>query len=240
MTLTARQLLGRRRTFFLVAVALLPVLIAVAYRAGNDSSKPDDFTVNVLIDGLIVTILLPLAALVIGTSVLGAEFEDGTAIYMLAQPISRRTIVASKLVVAAAVTAVLLLITTAASVIVAMHGIGAEGILPAFSVAVVAGSVVYCALFLFLSILTSRAFVTGLVYVFVWEGLVTGLFTGTRVLSVREYTMGIGGALANVPANIFSAQLGGAEATILMVAAGVIAFLLAVRRLARWEIGESS
>jgi ABC-2 type transport system permease protein len=186
-----------------------------------------------------VTVLLPLAALIIATSVLGAEFEDGTAVYILAQPIPRRVIVASKLVVAAAVTAALVIVTTVAAVLVAMGGAGSEEIVPAFAVAVAAGSIAYCAIFLALSIYTGRAFVTGLVYVFVWEGLVTGLFSGTRVLSVREYTLGIGGAIANVPESVFAPDLGGAQAILLLIVATAIAFALAVRRLARWEIGEA-
>ena len=42
-----------------------------------------------------------------------------------------------------------------------------------------------------LSVVTSRALIAGLIYVFIWEGLVNGLFAGTRLLSVRHYTLGV-------------------------------------------------
>ena len=43
---------------------------------------------HVLLDGLVVTTLLPLAALVYGTAALGAEIEDGTAVYLLSKPVA--------------------------------------------------------------------------------------------------------------------------------------------------------
>ena len=239
ISLTARQLLGRRRTVLLVLVALVPVLIAVTYRLGNDTTTPAEFTAKVLLDGLIVTVLLPLTALVIGTSVLGAEFEDGTAVYLLAKPIARWRIVASKLAVATGVTAAIVLVATVVSSLIALNGGNGQALVPAFSVAVVAGSLVYCTVFVLLSIVTSRAFVTGLVYVFVWEGLVTGLFSGTRVLSVHAYTVGLGGALADVSTEVLDPDLGGASSVALMVVVGVAAFVYAARRLGSWEMGES-
>ena len=239
MELTARQLLGRRRTLFLGLVALLPVAIALAYRLSGSSDDYLNFTVNGLVDGLIVTVLLPLAALVIGTSVLGAEIEDGTAVYLLSKPIPRWQIIASKLAAASAVTAALVGLSTAVSTLVALGGEPGQGIVPAFTVAVALGSVVYCAAFIFLSILTSRAFVVGLAYVFIWEGLVVGLFSGTRILSIHEYTLGVGGGLSHVSTRIFDPGLGGLQAVALMVVIGALTFWLAVRRLSGWEMGES-
>ena len=42
-----------------------------------------------LYQGLVVAIVLPLTALLVGTSALGDEFEDGTAVYLLTKPIPR-------------------------------------------------------------------------------------------------------------------------------------------------------
>ena len=63
-------------------------------------------------------------------------------------------------------------------------------ILLGFGVGIVLGGLVYSALFVLLSIVTSRALIAGLIYVFIWEGLVNGFFAGTRLLSVRHYTLG--------------------------------------------------
>ena len=51
------------------------------------------------------SVLLPLTALIIGTGVLGAEIDDGSAIHLLATPVRRGSVVVTKFAVAAAVTA---------------------------------------------------------------------------------------------------------------------------------------
>ena len=45
--------------------------------------------------------VLPLTALIIGTSVLGAEIEDGSIVHLLATPVRRASVIASKYLVAA-------------------------------------------------------------------------------------------------------------------------------------------
>ena len=122
---------------------------------------------------------------------------------------------------------------------IALNGGDGQSLIPAFSIAVVAGSFLYCAIFVLLSIVTSRAFVTGLVYVFIWEGLVTGLFSGTRIFSVHAYTIGLGGALADVSTKVLDPDLGGVASVLLMVVVAVAAFVYASLRLASWEMGES-
>jgi ABC-2 type transport system permease protein len=100
LRLTVRQLLGQRRSIVMVLFALLPVLLAVLYALENDSSDAQEWTAKVALGGLVIGLVLPFTALVFGTAALGQEFEDGTAVYLLAKPIPRATIVFSKLVVA--------------------------------------------------------------------------------------------------------------------------------------------
>ena len=102
------------------------------------------------------------------------------------------------------------------------------------------GSLVYGAVFLALSIVTSRALIAGLVYVFLWEGLITSLFSGTRYLSIRHYTLGIADWVARVPARTFSADLSGPTAMTALILVFAIALWIAVRRLEAFEIGEQS
>src|SRR5262249_57676799 len=51
------------------------------------------------------TVVLPLTALIIGTSVLGAEVDEGSIVHLLATPVPRSVVIASKYAVAAALTA---------------------------------------------------------------------------------------------------------------------------------------
>jgi len=237
--LTLRQLLGRGRTILLALVALLPILLAVAYRVGSEDTDQQQWVAEVLLDGLAVTLLLPLLALVYATAALGAEIEDGTAVYVLAKPVSRARIIVGKLLAAWALTAVTVLVSAVASSIVGLQGTSGGGLLVGFPIALVVGSLVYCSLFLTLSVFTSRALIAGLVYIFIWEGLINGLFTGTRLLSVRHYTLAVADLFVDLPRS-FDAKLGPVPAVALIIAVVGGSIWLGARRLQRFEIGEST
>lgn len=240
--LTIRQLLGQKRTLLMLGFALLPVLIALLFRLNGDHSRndPQEWTAKVALASLVVGLTLPFTALVFGTAALGTEFEDGTAVYLLANPISRRTIVISKLLVAWLATCAVALIATIPTGLIALSGRPEDGIVISFAVAVVAGALIYCSAFLWLSIATSRALIAGLLYVFIWEGVVVNLFRGVRIFSVRQYTLGIAGQLTSVPERVFDPRLDGVQSIGLGVAVTALALYLAFRGLQRWEIGESS
>lgn len=251
--LTARQLLGQKRSFLLFASALIPVLIAIVYRLSDASNE--DFVASgtgqvisdqprwvaeVLLSQLLVGTLLPLGALIFGTAALGSEIEDGTAVYLLSKPIPRWQIVASKLFVAWLVTAALVLLATVVSVAIALDAPFDYRILAGFSLAVVAGALVYATFFILLSIVTSRALIVGLLYVFIWEAVLTRLFDGLRYVSVRQYALGVADSVISGPADIFEADLNGTVAIILVFAVSSLLFVYAARRLTAWEIGEST
>ena len=236
ISLTARQLLGRRRWALIALGALLPVGFALLYRLAGDASDPAADVTGTL-DALVVALLLPLGALVFGTAALGAEIEDGTAVYLLAKPVARWRILAAKVAVAAAATIALTVPATLATALIGMDG-DRYAIAPGFAAGVAAGAVVYSALFVGLSAITSRALIAGLVYVFVWEAFVTSLFDGTRWISVRQYALGIAGEISTAPPDVFDANLGGLQAAAASVAVVVAAFALGVRSLRRFEIGE--
>jgi ABC-2 type transport system permease protein len=240
--LTARQLLGQKRTILMLGFATLPVLIALLYRLNGDHTHhdPQEWTANVALAGLVVGLVLPFTALVFGTAALGTEFEDGTAVYLLAKPISRSTIVLSKLLVAWAATSAVVLLATIPTGLLAISGRPQDGMIVGFAIAVVLGALIYCSAFLWLSIATSRALIAGLLYVFIWEGVVVNLFKGVRLFSVRQYTLGIAGELSSAPKAVFDPRLQGVTAILLGTLVTALAIWLAFRGLKRWEIGESS
>ena len=241
MELTVRELLGAKRTLLLGLFALIPVLIAILYRTAGKDLAPDHWAANTLYARLIVTTVLPLTALIFGTAAIGSEFEDGTAVYILARPIERWRVVLSKLAVAAAATCILVLLSTLVSGLIATSGQGDAGsIVTGFSIAMVGGSIVYCCIFVCLSIVTSRALIVGLIYVFLWESVITTLFSGLRVFSVRQYVLGLANRIASVDSSIYTARLNGVAAAVLMLVVASLATVYAVRRLQRWEIGEST
>lgn len=227
---TLRAMLGRRRTVLLVLLAALPVLVAVLARIGGRT--PGEAT---LFEAT-VRAVLPLVALVFGTSALGSELEDGTAVYILAKPIRRWQVILAKAGVAGSLTAGLVVASTFASGILA-GGVASGSLATAVSFAV-AGAIAafaYVALFLAASVFTSKALILGLIYTLVWEGALAGILEGTRQFSIREATLALAAALAPAGSGLSGGlEVGGAVGLLAVVIVGGLA--LATWRLARWEV----
>jgi ABC-2 type transport system permease protein len=237
-TLTLRQFFGQRRSLFLLLLAAVPVILAVIFRAG-DHLDQHDWTANVLLDRMIITTVLPLACLILGTAALGSEIEDGTVVYILAKPIPRYQVIISKFAASAVVVLAFLVPAAAISSLIALEGVSAENIPAAFTIATLLGVIAYSAVFILFSVATSRALIAGLAYVFIWEGIVTDLFTATRWISIRQYCLGIADLLSTVHPDDFEAELNGVAAIILITTATALALLIATRRLQHLELTET-
>ncbi len=231
-TVTARALLGRRRTLLMLVVAGAPVLLGLLIRVGNNAGRPNRLEPS--LEALIVVTVLPLVALVFGTAALGSELDDGTAVHVLTKPIPRWAIVIPKLLVAGGLTAILLVISTLLSgFLIGGSGSRELSITFAFAIAIVFGSFVYSAIFLALSVFTSRGLIIGLGYALLWEGLLAGALPGTQLLSVREYIRGIVATLA--PAGTLTSVVGSTGFVAAIVALVVIA-IVATLRLSIYEV----
>ena len=180
--LGVRSVFGRRRGVLLFILPLVLVGLAVLVRVlvGEDIGAASD-----TLYGLGLAVIVPLVALLATTGVLAPEIDDGSISYLLAKPISRHTIVVSKLAVAA----ICVLVFAAVPMLVAglvllldepLLGTG-------FALGSLAGGLAYCALFALLSVLTRHAVVVGLIYLLIWEGLLGGLLDGVRWLSVTRW-----------------------------------------------------
>src|SRR5437899_12546309 len=95
--ITLRATIGRKRALLFALAPLVLVLVTVALKLAHPERA--SWPVDVLgVFGLAV--VLPLTALIIGTSVLGAEIDDGSIVHLLATPVSRSLVVAVKYAVA--------------------------------------------------------------------------------------------------------------------------------------------
>lgn len=225
---TLRGLVGRRRTLLMLLLAAIPVLVGLLVRANRDGID----AVGGTLDALVVRIILPLIALVFGTSALGSELEDGTAVHVLTKPINRTTVVLAKVAVAGSLTAALVVpSTTIAALLLARPGAD-PGQTAALAIGALVGSYVYAAIFVALGVVTSRGLILGLGYALIWEGVLAGLLPGSQVFSVREYVRGIASALS--PGVLESVV--GSAGFLYAAIAGVAAFAVATYRLARFEV----
>ncbi len=180
--ITVRGLFGRRRFLFLLPLPVL--LVGLAILARSSGVDPERWAAPVLV-GLGLGIVLPVVALIVGTGVLGSEIDDGTVVHILTKPLPRWQIVLPKLIVAAGVT------TLAAAVPLYVAGTLANSARLGLALALASaiGALAYSALFLALSLVTRRPVLLGLVYVLIWEGLLTNFIDGTRVLSIQQYVV---------------------------------------------------
>lgn len=178
--ITARGLFGRRRFLLLLPLPLLLVTLAVVARAAG--ADPEHWGGPVLL-GLGLVVVLPVVALLVGTGVLGSEIDDGTLVHILTKPLPRREIIFAKLAVAVSVTAVTIAIPMYVGGVLA-HSVG-FGL--ALAAACAVGAAAYTALFLALSLVTRRPVLLGLVYILLWEGVLSNAVAGTRVLSIQHY-----------------------------------------------------
>ena len=212
------------------------MLIALIFDLSNPDENPERWTARSLYQGMTIAIVLPLTALLLGVSALGDEFEDGTAVYLLTKPIPRWQILLPKLAASWLITSVIVGLSTIVSGFIALEG--GSALIQGFTIAVIVGALAYCAVFVLLSVSTNRALITGLVYVFLWEGAITSIFEGARYLSIRHYTMGLGGHLADTEPIVFQPTVGGVTAAVMSLIVIVVATYFANRRLERTEVRE--
>ena len=236
LSITLRALLGRRRTLLLALVGGLVILATVLYRLGGPSEAESLDVMNGLLGDFGIGVVLPLVAVIVATAALGAELDDGTIVYLLAKPVPRSRIVLVKLVVALLIVIVLVV---PAILIAGLIGHPNPDLAIGYGAAAAFGALEYTAVFLALSLVTSRALIIGLAYVVVWEGVIAGLFAGTRIFSVRQHALAVADAVGGAAST--AAELDPAIAVVVGIVVTVLATALAVRRLERVELrGETT
>lgn len=228
--LTLRSLVDRRRFWLMVLLAAVPVLMALIGRAFGGELVSER-----IFDQLVIRTVLPLIALVFGTAALGSELDDGTIVYVLTTPVRRLRIVLAKSVVAAGLTAALIVpAALLTGLVVASEDSSLLGPTIAYAIAAAVGGSAYALGFLALSSFTSRALAIGLGYVLLWEGVLSGLFEGTRVFSVRQATLGLAAELADPGAA--TDTIGGPTSVVVLALVIIGSLALATWRLSRFQL----
>ena len=227
MRLTLRATLSRKRALLFVAPAVLLIGISALLKwKAHSSVWPPEFL------GVVGFLILALTALIVGGSVIGAEVEDGSIVHLLATPVSRRVVIGAKYVVAVGLTVIFAAVPELVAGLIATGG--ATKLALGVFVGALAGSVMYNAIFVMLSVVTTRAIAWGLLYVLIWEGVLGNLVAGARLLSVGQYSLGIANSIAHDPA--LNAALSLPTAVILGAVVTAAALAVAVSRLASFSL----
>ena len=213
--ITTRATLGRKRALLFAIPAVVLIVVTLALKASRPPARP--WPSHVL-GTFGFTVLLPLTALIIGCSVLGAEIDDGSAIHLLATPVRRSSVILTKFVVATGLTVIFAAVPELIAALISGGGYteptvtitpGSPAVFTPGSivnntdfalglfVGALVGAVIYNAIFIMLSVATTRAIAVGLLYVLIWEVLLANFVSGARLLSVSHYALGIANGIAH-------------------------------------------
>jgi ABC-2 type transport system permease protein len=245
--ITFRATMGRRRAFLFVIPAVILIVITIVLRVTRPPARPWP---SHLLGTFGFSVLLPLTALIIGSSVLGAEIDDGSIIHLLATPVRRSSVIISKFIVATGLTIVFAAVpeliaalisgggyaepVETGGIITAGGAISNSGFAIGLFVGAVVGAVVYNAIFVMVSAATTRAIAVGLLYVLVWETLLSNFVSGVRLLSVSHYSLGIANSIAHDSA--LMAGLAPATSVIMGAIVTVGALVLAINLLSGFTL----
>ncbi len=250
--ITTRATLGRRRALLFAIPALILIVVTVALKAGLPPDRP--WPSHVL-GTFGFSVLLPLTALIIGSSVLGAEIDDGSVIHLLATPARRSSVILTKFAVATVLTMIFAAVPEFIAALISGGGsseavmkitpngpvvvtpaavISNTGFAVGLFVGALVGAVVYNAIFIMVSAATTRAIAVGLLYVLIWEALLSNFVSGARLLSVGHYSLGIANGFAHD--TTLDAGLTVGVSIVMGVIVTVAALALAVRLLSSYTL----
>ncbi len=239
MWLTWRQLFARRRIWVGLAFALAPLILALVFEVvGDDGRDARVHFFGNLGREIVLGTLLPVAAMVFATTAFGGEVDDGTLIYLLVKPIARWRAVLSKLVVT------ILSTFAVAAIAIALPWFVLRGPdLPArVPLALLGGagvaSVAYCAIFLALGLYTRRALVVALLYILLFEDIISRGLVGVKAASVREYAVSVTQSLSNGTLSPPTYVVPMSTVELMGSIIVVVAVVVTMRRLAGYEMAE--
>jgi ABC-2 type transport system permease protein len=231
-----KQLGGRWRVALTVFLAILPIALAiVVVLAQSDEESFDTDFINILLDGLLVGGILPIVTMAMATAAFGNELEDKTLSYIVLKPIPRWQIAVPKLLASILLAGPLII---ASGAIAAWIGMDSDPrISLAVGLALFAGVTTYASIFTWAGLMTTRALAFAIVYVFLWEGLISSFINGVDYLSVRGYTLAIMHGLDTDSMGVLSERVIEFPAAIVgALTVSVVFFFLTVRRLQNMDV----
>lgn len=168
--------------------ALTGAAILVGLAIGlSDPPNPDRAGVQ-FVNGVGLSVLVPVVALVFASASFGDLNDDGTLVYLWLRPIPRWQLAVAAYGAAFTVTWPL----TVVPLCIAAALTGADGAVVAGTAAsVTVGVAAYCGLFGALGLRVQRALPWGLAYILIWEGFVAQAGRGASRLAIRAYTRSV-------------------------------------------------
>lgn len=186
--LTIRQLSGWRRLAIMAVLAALPVVFTLLLLAEDNTDSVREFE-SIVLGGMMAGSIIPLVVLAIAAAAFGNEVEDRTLANLTISPLPRWKIALPKLLATIAVAGPFIAATALATAYFAF--LGDPTATMAVTAGALAGVAMYASVFVYLGLVSSQAIGIGLLYIVLWEGLLSGFVAGVRLLSIRYYSMAL-------------------------------------------------
>jgi ABC-2 type transport system permease protein len=175
--------------------------------------------------------IVPISALVLGSSAFGDLIDDRTLVHLWLRPANRWTIVGAAWSAVIIVCAPFALLGSAVTLAVAGMP---SGTIASGATSAALGLLAYSAVFLALGLRVRRALAWGLAYILIWEGVLANLGSGLARIALRLSTKSIA-YRSFADAEVAYALGAGTAAVVLAVVAGT-ALVLAHRWLTNAEV----
>jgi ABC-type transport system involved in cytochrome c biogenesis permease component len=219
-----------KRALLLALPCAGAVLFGLLARTIDDPTAAGRFNT---ITGALFGLILPLASLVVGDAVLGAEVRGGTFGLTWLSPVRFSTIVLARWVAGWVIAVVALVPAMALSALIA----GVPEAVGALALETVAGTGAYIALFVFIGATFRRAAWWSLGVVLLGERLLGGVLTGIAQLSPQWLATMVYAGLGPEAENLErSGMPTGWSAVGRLAILAVVFVVLAVRRIRRYKI----
>jgi hypothetical protein len=230
-----RACFPRKRRWGLLVPCALALLFGLLARSVESGSPAEAFA-HVAANGLF-GLLLPVACLVIGDAVMGAEVRAGTLPFTWLSPVSFRAIAVARWAAGALIA--WLTVVPAFALAAVLAGVP-RAAAPA-AVATLVGAGAYVAVFVLVGCATRRATVWSLGVVLLGEGLVGTALVSIAQLSPRWLAFAVFGGLTDVPADLVRDGLPrGWGAAVQLVVVTVVCLAFSGWRLSHLRLSGSS
>lgn len=224
-----RNLATKGRLLLLGGLGLLGVVMGAAIRFGDSNDPITDATQFIDAFGLIL--LVPVTALVFGSSAFSDVIEDKTLVYLWLRPVNRTHVA---MAAAAAAATICLPLVALPLVLAAIVAEGGPALVGGTAVAVLASTIGYVGIFTWLGLRFRRALVWGIAYILLWEGFVASGAVGASRLAIRSYSRSVLSEYTGVSLKLATLPMW--VGLVVPIIVGVLAVLLAGRRLGRQDV----
>jgi ABC-type transport system involved in multi-copper enzyme maturation permease subunit len=166
---TLRRLITRKRMIGFILFASIPALVLLFASTGDRGPERLAELYHNTTFGILLVIALPVIAIVNATGALGDERRSHTMPFLALKPIPRWSIALSTMVASVGATLIVALVGVGLGWLVAGSTTGMWDIGRGPAMAALVTAIGYGTIFVPIGLLTRRATVIGLIYLFLWE-----------------------------------------------------------------------